>query len=69
MPSTNGKRKDATMRYIAKKDLWEAVAVQCGISPRSVRSWRRVPWTRVIAVERATGRSRHLIRPDLHPIN
>jgi hypothetical protein len=57
------------MRYIAKKNLWDAIARQCGISPRAVRSWKRVPRQRVVAVERATGRSRHLIRRDLHPTN
>jgi hypothetical protein len=70
MAPTNAKRRaDPTMRYIARKDLWDAIARQCGISPRSVRMWKRVPWQRVIDVERATGRNRHLIRPDLHPTN
>lgn len=56
------------MRWIAKKNLFDAIARQCGISPRAVRSWDRVPWMRVIDVERATGRPRHKIRPDLHPL-
>lgn len=63
------RRDDPTMRYIAKKKLWDAIALQCGISPRAVRSWKRVPPLRVIAVEKAIGRPRHLIRPDLHPTN
>ena len=68
MAAINAKRRDdPTMRYIAKYDLWEAVALQCGISARSVRMWKRVPWKQVIAVERCIGRKRHLIRPDLHP--
>jgi hypothetical protein len=66
--AANAQRRDATMRYIARKDLWDAVARECHLSPRSVRLWKRVPWKQVIAVERAIGRKRHLIRPDLHPI-
>jgi hypothetical protein len=59
-------RADITMRYIARKDLWNAVALQCGLSPESVRSWRRVPAARVLDVMRATGRPAYMIRPDLH---
>ena len=61
------RREDPTMRWIERKQLFAAIALQCGISPASVRAWKRVPGARVIAVERATGRKRHLIRPDLHP--
>jgi hypothetical protein len=61
------KRGDPTMRYIEKKQLWDAIALQCGISPVAVRQWERVPWKRVLDVERATGRARHLIRPDIYP--
>src|SRR5579864_665351 len=58
--------RDATMRFIAKRNLWEAVALQCGVSARAVRQWKRVPSARVLDVERAIGRPRHLIRPDIH---
>ena len=58
---------DQTMRYIARNDLWDAIALQCGISRTAVRLWRRVPPLRVLDVERATGRPRRLIRPDLYP--
>lgn len=59
--------RDATMRFIARNDLWDAVAVQCQITPNAVRQWKRVPEARVIEVERAIGRNRRLIRPDLFP--
>lgn len=59
--------RDATMRYIAKRNLWNAVAAQCGISATAVRLWSKVPKQRVVAVERAIGRPRRLIRPDLSP--
>lgn len=57
--------RDPTMRYIAKKKLWKAIALQCGITPGAVRLWVRVPAERVRDVEIAIGRPRSLIRPDL----
>jgi hypothetical protein len=54
------------MRYIAKKKLWAAVAAECQIRPGAVRLWRKVPPLRVLGVERAIGRPRRLIRPDLY---
>lgn len=69
-PKTRGRplsqRDDPTMRYIAKKNLWNAVALQCGISTGAVRMWLRVPTSRVRDVEAAIGRSRALIRPDIY---
>jgi hypothetical protein len=62
-------REDATMRYIAKNELWNAVALQCRITPAAVRAWLRVPPKRVRDVERAIGRPRRLIRPDLFARN
>lgn len=66
MPRPLTKPRDATMRYIARKGLFEAVAKQCGITPGAVRLWTKVPPLRVPDVERAIGRPRRLIRPDLH---
>jgi hypothetical protein len=63
------KERDATMRYIARKTLWNAVALQCGITPGAVRLWVRVPQQRVRDVERAIGRPRSLIRPDIYRRN
>ncbi len=59
-------RADITMRFIARKDLWDAIALQCGVSPATVRAWPRVPAGQVNNVVRATGRPAHMIRPDLH---
>lgn len=61
-----GPRDDPTMRYIAKHNLWTAVALQCGITIVAVRKWKRVPSERVRSVEAAIGRRRGLIRPDLY---
>jgi hypothetical protein len=60
-------RGDPTMRYIARKQLWDAIAIECGIRPKTVRAWRRVPWNRVLSVERAIGRPRRQIRSDIYP--
>lgn len=60
------KERDPTMRYIARKSLWKAVARQCGITAGAVRLWYKVPAERVRDVERAIGRPRRLIRPDLY---
>lgn len=58
-------RNDLTMRFIAKKNLFAAVAAQCGITPGAVRMWQRVPEKHVHNVAHAIGRRRSLIRPDL----
>jgi len=42
-----------------------------GITDAAVFRWRRlgrVPANRVLAVERATGVSRHSLRPDIYPV-
>ena len=44
-----------------------ALAKLLNVRPPSIYSWRRVPPLRVLAVERATGVSRHDLRPDLYP--
>lgn len=37
------------------------------ITPQAVSQWRRVPATRVLDVEKATGVPRHELRPDIYP--
>jgi hypothetical protein len=66
VPAAKKPPRDATMRYIAKKKLWAAIAAECNIRPGAVRLWRKVPPLRVLGVERAIGRPRRLIRPDLY---
>jgi len=65
-PAAERPPRDATMRYIAKNKLWKAVAAECRIKPGAVRLWRKVPPLRVRSVERAIGRPRRMIRPDLY---
>lgn len=44
------------------------LAEALGIAHQSFYSWNEVPPRRVLAFERATGISRHEIRPDLYPL-
>jgi DNA-binding transcriptional regulator YdaS (Cro superfamily) len=37
------------------------------ITPQAISQWKQVPAERVLDVERATGISRHKLRPDLYP--
>lgn len=38
------------------------------ITPQAISQWKQVPHDRVLDVERATGVSRHRLRPDLYPL-
>ncbi|WP_072866490.1 transcriptional regulator [Devosia limi] len=42
-------------------------AEKIGVTPQAVSQWRRVPALRVLAVEKASGVSRHDLRPDIYP--
>lgn len=47
-----------------------ALARKLGIQPPSISEWKRrgrVPASRVLQVEAATGVPRHELRPDLYP--
>jgi hypothetical protein len=41
-------------------------AMNSVISPQAISQWKQVPPERVIAVERASGISRQVLRPDLY---
>lgn len=43
------------------------LAESLGISKQAVSQWDKVPPLRVLAVEQASGISRHELRPDLYP--
>lgn len=45
----------------------QKLAAVLGCKPQAISQWKKVPPLRVIEVERATGISRHELRPDLHP--
>lgn len=37
------------------------------LTPQAISQWKQVPAERVLEVERVSGVSRHLLRPDLYP--
>lgn len=43
------------------------LAAAIGVTPQAISGWRKVPPTRVLQVERATGVPREKLRPDLYP--
>lgn len=47
----------------------QALADKCGVKYQAVQKWLRdrVPAERVLAIEDATGVSRHELRPDIYP--
>lgn len=57
-----------TYRKSLKKTL-DDLAPQLGIVASALSKWerKRVPAERVLEVERATGISRHDLRPDIYP--
>jgi len=47
------------------------VAVKVGVKYQAIQQWLqrgRVPAERVLAIEAATGVSRHELRPDIYPV-
>lgn len=44
-----------------------ALARALGVTSQAISQWARIPAERVLEVERVTGVSRHLLRPDLYP--
>lgn len=45
------------------------IARECGITHAAVSQWSTVPADRVLTVEKITGIARHILRPDLYPID
>lgn len=41
------------------------IAAACGLGRTAVVMWKRVPAAHVLTVERLTGISRHVLRPDV----
>jgi len=44
------------------------LAKRIGVTAQAVSQWEEVPPLRVLAVEAASGVSRHELRPDLYPL-
>jgi len=56
---------------VLKSGSQSAFARLCGVSQTAVWKWlqsaKRLPAEHVLKVERATGVSKHLLRPDIYP--
>ena len=52
---------------ISKVGGVKKLAAELGIKQPSVSGWKRVPAERVISVEKISGVSRTILRPDLYP--
>lgn len=62
-------RNDALSRAIKSAGGVSALAARLvSCSPQAVSQWDKIPPLRVLEVERATGISRHELRPDLYPM-
>lgn len=58
---------DDALKEALRRVRTRYLAETLGISVQAISQWRRVPPTRVLDVERVTGVSRHLLRPDIYP--
>ena len=57
---------DSCREAISKAGGPVAMARQLGaISSQAISQWKRIPGDRVLDVERITGISRHVLRPDI----
>lgn len=62
-------RDPALEAAIEKVGTSRALAAALGVTAQALSQWRRVPPTRVLDVERASGVPRHELRPDIYPPN
>lgn len=60
-------RNEALNKAITAAGGVGRLAAKLGIKSPSISGWLKVPATRVLEIERATGVSRHDLRPDLYP--
>jgi DNA-binding transcriptional regulator YdaS (Cro superfamily) len=59
--------KEALKRAVEAAGGFTALGRRLKISGEAIMQWDRVPPLRVLQVERITGVSRHLLRPDVYP--
>ena len=57
---------DALHRAVEAAGGFTALGRLLGITGEAIMQWKRVPPTRVLAVEAATGVPKELLRPDLY---
>ena len=62
---------EALSDAVTRSGSQSAFARLCGVSQTAVWKWlqsgKRLPAEHVLTVERATGVSKHLLRPDIYP--
>lgn len=51
---------------VAAVGSFNALAKALGMAPVSVMGWKRIPSHRILQVEKVTGISREVLRPDLY---
>jgi DNA-binding transcriptional regulator YdaS (Cro superfamily) len=61
-------KTEALGRAVARVGGQAKFARLIGVTAQAVSQWDEVPPLRVLAVERASGVSRHELRPDLYPL-
>jgi DNA-binding transcriptional regulator YdaS (Cro superfamily) len=59
--------EQALQRAIAHAGGQRALGRALGITAQSLRKWHKAPAERVLDIERITGISRELLRPDIYP--
>ncbi len=52
---------------MAVRGMARSLSLQLGISRQAVSQWKKVPVLQVLKVEKLTGISRHVLRPDVYP--
>ena len=50
----------------AERGRLSRLAADIGVTPAAIRQWDKVPADRLVAIERATGIPRQVMRPDLY---
>jgi len=66
--ATMNDRTEALERAVARVGGQAKFARLIGVTAQAVSQWDEVPPLRVLAVEHASGVSRHELRPDLYPL-
>lgn len=60
-------RDEGVQLLLEKRGTAPIVAKAVGCTPQAVSQWKTVPAHHVLAIEEATGISRHKLRPDIYP--
>jgi len=55
-------------RAIKSVGTAKELARRIGVTPQALSQWKSIPSGRVLAIERASGVHRTILRPDLYPI-